>query len=150
MTRRPRIRRRRRTTRSRLALNLRARGLALFDLNTLRAYRTTFATDSVSEHDGVLFAWRGLGDPGAGPGCSAEARIDVFFTRADGAYERVPTRHLQRHFERGRVVELLARAGLGCLAVHGVRADVSLDEAADEDHHLKLLYVARRAEGGDS
>ena len=133
-----------------MALNLRARGLALFDLNTLRAYRTTFAADSVSEHDGVLFAWRGLGDSDAQPGCSAEARIDVFFTREDGAYERVPTRHLQRHFERERVVALLAGAGLECVAVHGVRADVSLDELADEDHHLKVLYVARRAEGGDS
>jgi SAM-dependent methyltransferase len=133
-----------------VALNLRAGGLALFDLNTLRAYRTTFATDSVSEHDGVVFTWRGLGDSDAEPGCSAEARIDVFFARADDAYERVPTRHLQRHFRRERVVELLAGAGLECLAVHGVRSDVSLAEVADEDQHLKVLYVARRAEGGDS
>ena len=133
-----------------VALNLRADGLALFDLNTLRAYRTTFATDSVSEHDGVVFTWRGLGDSDAEPGCSAEARIDVFFARADDAYERVPTRHLQRHFPRERVVELLAGAGLECVAVHGVRSDASLAPVADEDHHLKVLYVARRAEGGDS
>jgi SAM-dependent methyltransferase len=133
-----------------MAQNMRAGGLALFDLNTLRAYRTTFATDSVSEHDGVVFAWRGLGSPDGGPGCVAEAQIDVFFTRADGAYERILTRHVQRHFERAGVVELLADAGLDCVAVHGVRGDVSLDDVADEDHHLKVLYMARRAEGGDS
>jgi len=133
-----------------MARNLRAGGLALFDLNSLRAYRTTFATDSVSEHDGVVFAWRGLGAPDAGPGCVAEARIDVFFTRADGVYERVPTHHRQRHFERRRVLDLLARAGLECVAVHGVLGDASLDGVADEDHHLKVLYTARRAEGGDA
>jgi SAM-dependent methyltransferase len=132
-----------------MARNMRAGGLAMFDLNSLLAYRSTFAVDSVSEHDGMVFAWRGLGDAGAEPGCGAEAQIDVFFARGDGAYERVLTRHRQRHFERARVLELLAGAGLDCVAVHGVLGDVSLDDIADEERHLKVLYMARRAEGGD-
>jgi SAM-dependent methyltransferase len=132
-----------------IARNMRAGGVAAFDLNSLLAYRTTFATDSVSEHDGAVFAWRGLGAADADPGCVAEAQIDVFFARSDGAYERVVTRHRQRHFERDRVLALLAGAGLDGVAVHGVRADVSLDTAADEERHLKVLYTARRAEGGD-
>ena len=132
------------------ARNVRAGGLVLFDLNSLRAYRTTFATDSVSEHDDVVFTWRGLGDADAGPGCAAEAQIDVFFSRVDGAYERVVTRHRQRHFERGRVLALLAGAGLDCVAVNGVLGDASLDDGADEERHLKVLYTARKAEGGDA
>jgi SAM-dependent methyltransferase len=133
-----------------MARNLSAGGLAAFDLNSLGAYRTTFAADSVSEDDGVLFAWRGLGAADAEPGCVAEAQIDIFHTRGDGAWDRVVTRHRQRHFERERVVELLACAGLECLAVHGVREDASLDDTADEERHLKVLYTARGAEGGDS
>jgi SAM-dependent methyltransferase len=132
-----------------VARNLRPGGLAAFDLNTLSAYRTTFASDSVSERDGIVFAWRGLGTPEAAPGCSAEARIDVFAPIGRGGYERVVTRHRQRHFERGRVLALLDGAGLDCVAVHGVLGDASLVEPADETRHLKVLYTARRAEGGE-
>jgi SAM-dependent methyltransferase len=124
-------------------------GLVVFDLNSLLAYRTTFATSAVSELDAVVFAWRGLGSADAGPGCVAEARIDVFAPRRDGTYERAVTHHRQRHFARERVAELLAEASLECVAVHGVRPDASLDVTADENRHLKVLYTARRAEGGE-
>jgi SAM-dependent methyltransferase len=132
-----------------MARNVGARGVVAFDLNSLLAYRTTFATDRVSERDGLVFAWRGLGSADAVPGCAAEAQIDVFVPGEDGSYERVVTTHRQRHFPRERVVALLAEAGLECLAVHGVLADASLDERADEASHLKVLYTARRAEGGE-
>jgi hypothetical protein len=35
------------------------------------------------------------------------------------------------------------------VAVHGVLPDASLDVTADENRHLKVLYTARRAEGGE-
>jgi ubiquinone/menaquinone biosynthesis C-methylase UbiE len=92
--------------------NLGVGGLAVFDLNSLSAYRTTFATDHVTERDGTVFAWRGLGAPHAAPGCTAEAQIDVFAPGPEGGYERVVTRHCQRHFERARVVALLEDVGL--------------------------------------
>jgi SAM-dependent methyltransferase len=133
-----------------IARNLRPGGLTVFDLNSLAAYRTTFASDRVTERAGVVFAWRGLGTPNAGPGCATEAQIDVFVPNAVGAYERVVTRHRQRHFERDRVLGLLDEAGLECQAVHGVLPDASLAEPANETRHLKVLYTARRAEGGDS
>jgi SAM-dependent methyltransferase len=132
-----------------IARNLRAGGVTAFDLNSLLAYRTTFATAAVSEVDGVVFAWRGLGSADAEQGCHAEARIDVFAPRDDGAYERTVTEHRQRHFPRERVVELLAEASLECLEVLGVLPDASLDDGGDEELHLKLLYTARRAEGGE-
>ena len=133
-----------------IARNLRAGGLAAFDLNSLLAYRTTFAADRVSERDGTVFAWRGLGNPDAEPGSAADARIEVFVPAGEDVYERVVSTHRQRHFPRERVLTLLARAGLECVGVHGVREDASLDEQADESRHLKVLYTATRAEGGDA
>jgi hypothetical protein len=122
----------------------------MFDLNSLLAYRTTFAGNDVSERDGIVFAWRGSSTPEAEPGSAAEARIDVFAPAGDGLYSRVTTRHPQRHFPRERVVALLAAAGLECVAVHGVLGDCSLVQPADEARHPKVLYTARRTEGGDS
>ena len=133
-----------------IELNLDSHGLALFDLNSLLAYRTTFASHAVSERDGIVFAWRGSSRSDAAPGCAADATIDVFAPDRDGLYGRVTTRHAQRHFPRERVVELLAGAGLECLAVQGVLHDCSLVEPALETEHLKLLYTARRAKGGDA
>jgi hypothetical protein len=130
--------------------NLRAGGLAMFDLNSLVAYRTSFATHLVTERDGVVFCWRGLGTPDAEPGCSVGARLDVFAPIPGGGYERVATRHRQRHFERERVLALLDGAGLECVAVHGVLDDATLAHVADETRHLKVLYTARRAKGGDA
>jgi SAM-dependent methyltransferase len=130
--------------------NLRVGGLALFDLNSLIAYRTSFATHRVSERDGVVFCWRGLGTPDAEPGCCVEAHLDVFAPAPDGGYRRVTTPHRQRHFERDRVIALLDGAGLECVAVHGVLNDATLAEVADETRHLKVLYTARRSEGGDA
>lgn len=133
-----------------IELNLDSGGLALFDLNSLLAYRTTFASHALSERDGIVFAWRGSSTPDATPGCAVEATIEVFAPERDGLYSRVTTRHAQRHFPLERVVELLAGAGLECLAVHGVLEDCSLVEPAVETEHLKLLYTARRAKGGDA
>lgn len=131
-----------------MAANLARQGLALFDLNTLRAYRTTFARDRVTVRDGVVFAWRGRSSPDAAPGCLAAADIDVFAPTEAPLYERVTSRHEQRHFPRAEVVELLEAAGLDCVAVHGVLDDGALVGEVDEEDHLKTLFIARRAKGG--
>ncbi len=131
-----------------IAANLAPHGLAVFDLNTLRAYRTTFARDGVTEHYGTVFAWRGESTPGIAPGETAAARIDIFAPTGADAYRRVTTRHEQRHFPRGEVVELLRAAGLECVAVYGALDDGRLVEPADECAHLKVVYIARHAKGG--
>jgi SAM-dependent methyltransferase len=133
-----------------LATNLGPGGLLLFDLNTLRAYRTTFAVDTVFVRDGTLFTCRGEAPADAPPGCKAAVEIDAFVPRGGGLYERLQTRQVQRHFPPHRVVALLAAAGLECLGVHGVLDDGSVDPAADETRQLKLLYAAEHAKGGDS
>jgi SAM-dependent methyltransferase len=131
-----------------MAANLHREGLVMFDLNTLLAYRTTFATDSVSAHGDVIFAWRGASRGDAAPGCRADASIEIFAPRERGLYERVTSVHAQRHFPREQVLAALRRAGLACAGVYGVLADGALVPDADELRQLKVLYVARPAEGG--
>ena len=133
-----------------IASSLAPGGLAVFDLNSLLAYRTTFARHEVTEAGGTVFAWRGSAAPDAGPGCEVSARLDIF-ARTDGElYERVSTTHRQRHFPLGPVVALLEAAGLECVAVHGVLPDCSLAAPADEAVHPKLVYTARHRRGGDA
>jgi SAM-dependent methyltransferase len=131
-----------------VAANLAPHGVVLFDLNTLRAYRTTFASDSVTEHDGTLFAWRGESTAELPPGSPAAARLDIFAATGDALYERFVTHHQQRHFPREVVIEQLDAAGLRCAAVLGALDDGRLVEPADESAHLKVLYVAKHAKGG--
>ena len=126
-----------------IALNLSPAGIALFDLNTLLAYRTTFARDSVADRDGTLFAWRGESSSEAAPGCRAEARIDIFRPSGNGLYERVSVRHAQRHFPPVRVTALIAGVGLDCIGVHGVERDGRPVPELDETRHLKVLYACR-------
>ncbi|HEU0025005.1 MAG TPA: class I SAM-dependent methyltransferase [Thermoleophilaceae bacterium] len=129
--------------------NLAPDGLFLFDLNTLAAYRSTFARDSVTERDGLTFVWRGRGPEDAAPGCAAEATIDVLRPAASGLYELIRTRHRQRHHPAAAVTELLERAGLRLVQARGVRPDGSLAAEPDEDALLKTLYVARARKGGE-
>jgi SAM-dependent methyltransferase len=133
-----------------IACNLSPTGIALFDLNTLLAYRTTFARHSVTVEEGNVFAWQGESSSEVAPGSRADAAIDIFAPRGDGLYERVRVRHAQRHFPPERVTALLGGAGLDCLGVHGVQDDGRLERELDEARHLKVLYAVRRAKGGDS
>jgi SAM-dependent methyltransferase len=132
-----------------IAANLARSGVALFDLNTLRAYRTTFARDSVAERDGVVYAWRGRSSADLEPGGAAVAEIEVFAPRG-AHYERISSAHEQRHFPLADVTALVESAGLRCAAVHGVLDDGSLVEHADEERHLKSLFIATHAKGGDA
>jgi SAM-dependent methyltransferase len=125
-------------------------GIAVFDLNSLLAYRTTFASDRVTESGELVFAWRGSSAPDAPPGCEAIAQLDVFEACNGARYSRVTVVHRQRHFPRQRVEALLGRAGLECLAVCGVLPDCSLVEPADESVHPKVVYIARHTRGGDA
>ena len=133
-----------------LADNLARDGVLVFDVNTLSTYRTTFARDSTLEAPGLFLAWRGGCDGSDEPGCLAELTVEAFSEVRPGVYERVTTRHLQRHHPRPAVEAALARAGLAAVGVFGQLPDGSLDEHAGEADHHKLVYLAQRvAKGGD-
>lgn len=134
-----------------LAANLAPDGVLVFDVNTLSTYRTTFARDMTLDGAGVFLAWRGLCSDTAPPGSVAELVIEAFSEDDAGCYERVTTRHLQRHHPRPEVERALAAAGLAAAGLFGLLPDGSLDELADENLHHKLIYYATRAaKGGDT
>ena len=133
-----------------LAANLAPHGVLVFDVNTLSTYRTTFASDMTLDGPDVFLAWRGRCEGDEEPGCVAELIIEAFSETEAGLYERIATRHLQRHHPREAVERALASAGLRAVAVHGLLPDGSLDTLADDDLHHKLVYFAHRVpEGGD-
>jgi SAM-dependent methyltransferase len=134
-----------------LALNLADDGVLVFDLNTLSTYRTTFAGEMTLDGPDVFLAWRGRCAEDEEPGCVAELVIEAFGETAAGLYERVTTRHLQRHHPREDVESALADAGLHPVGVFGLLPDGSLDSLADDHLHHKLVYYAQRVvRGGDT
>ena len=133
--------------------NLAGDGVLVFDLNTVSAYRTTWARDATLESPELFLAWRGRTDGGFEPGGIAELIVEAFSETSPDVYERVTSRHLQRHHPRPAVEGALAGAGLAAVGVFGLLPDGSLDAVAiaDEDLHHKLVYFARRvAKGGDT
>ena len=129
-----------------LARNLAEDGVLVFDLNTVSTYRTTWARDTTLETLELFLAWRGQTDDGFEPGGIAELIVEAFSETSLGMYERVTSRHLQRHHERPDVERALAGAGLAAVGVFGQLPDGSLDSLADEDLHHKLVYFAQRRE----
>ncbi len=133
-----------------LARNLAPDGVLVFDVNTLSTYRTTFARDMTVDGPGVFLVWRGGCDGDEEPGCMAELVIEAFGEAPSGFYERVTSRHVQRHYPRPEVETALAGAGLRTAGVFGQLPDGSLDDLADEQLHHKLVYFAQRVtKGGD-
>ena len=134
-----------------LAANLAPGGVLVFDVNTLSTYRTTFARDMTQDGSGVFLAWRGGCGEAEPPKCVAELIVEAFCESDSGLYERVTTRHTQRHHPRPDVERALAGAGLAAVGVFGQLPDGSLDSAASEERHHKLVYFAQLAgKGGDT
>jgi SAM-dependent methyltransferase len=125
-----------------VAGNLAAGGLFVFDVNTLRTYRTTFARDECWEADGCFFAWRGEAASTAARGVVAAATVEAFLPEGM-AWRRVTTRHVQRHFSDDIVRKALCEAGLSCAAACGYTSDGELSPAFDELRDNKRVYVAR-------
>ncbi len=119
-------------------------GVFVFDVNSLRTYRTTFAQTFLLEDDGGLFCWHGEATAPIEPGDAASARIEAFIETDDALWERVSSRHVQRHHPPGRIRAALAAAGLECAASAGQRRGGRLEDLVDETDHIKVVYFARR------
>lgn len=125
------------------AANLAPRGIAVFDVNTLTAYRGVFARDECWESNGCFFAWRGQARTDEPADCDAEAIVEAFVPNG-AAWHRVTTHHRQHHFPHGLVEGVLAQAGLECLAVYGHQPDGTTTCDFDEHRDTKRIYVATR------
>lgn len=124
--------------------NMASAGLLMFDVNTLRTYRTFFAGTQAVEHEGVRLVWRGQASSDVAPGSISEARFEVeAAARTQGEVETHV--HRQRHFPEAEVLGLLEAAGLSCLDVFGHGEDAVLKQPVDELAHDKAVYIARRA-----
>jgi SAM-dependent methyltransferase len=121
------------------------RGIYVFDVNTLAAYRASYEQPTVTAIGGAVFCWRGdLGDAPAPDGLH-EAQLDAFLPEPDGRVARLASHHVQRHFGDETIRSALAEAGLRCVEVVGQLPGVRFSRPADDDVHAKRLYVARSA-----
>ena len=127
------------------AANLAPGGALVFDANTLRTFRVTFATSHVRVRRGLTFRWRGRATPGFGAGDVARADLDV--VRGVGATRRccATSVHLQRHHPHDELVDAIEAAGLRLARVYGQHADGRRDSDVDDARHLKAVYVATLA-----
>jgi SAM-dependent methyltransferase len=124
--------------------NLAPGGLLMFDVNTLRSYRTFFAeTERVERGDRTL-VWRGQGSPDAEPGSISEARFEVEAPAGAGAGVETHV-HRQRHFTEAEVLRAIEGAGLKCLDAFGHGYDTILHQPIEELVHTKAVYIARAA-----
>ena len=127
--------------------NLAPGGLLMFDVNTLRTYRTFFAETETVERDGLRLVWRGQGSSDVPPGSISEARFEV--EAASGAKGDVETHvHKQRHFPEAEVLATLEASGLRCLDVFGHGHDAVLKQPVDELAHAKAVYIATGRSAG--
>jgi SAM-dependent methyltransferase len=118
-------------------------GVFVFDVNSLRTYRTTFAQDTVKSGDTVFMAWRGENSASFRQREIGRATVEIFVKRADGLWERSAMRHVQRHHTVEAVTAALARAGLECVA-SGQHPGARLEDSVDEEAHIKVVFFARR------
>jgi SAM-dependent methyltransferase len=125
--------------------NLAPDGLLVFDLNTVRSYRSFFASTSVVEEPDAFIVWRGSATSGFAGGDVARAALDGFVRAAgDGCWRHVSGEHVQFHHPLDRVTSALSDAGLSLLGAFG--QDYSCDFTADVDElrDTKALIIARR------
>jgi len=124
--------------------NLAPGGLLMFDVNTLRAYRSFFAETERVERGGRKLVWTGQASADAEPGSISEARFEVE-AATDGEAGVATHVHRQRHFPEAEVLALLEGAGLECLDVFGHGFDAVLKQPVEELTHTKAVYIARQS-----
>jgi SAM-dependent methyltransferase len=120
-------------------------GIFVFDVNSLRTFRTAFAEPEVREEEGVFFAWQGQGSAGLEAGGISSASVEIFAQREDGLWERHSMRHVQRHHPVESVYGAMERAGLRACATLGQHRGARFEEIADEERHIKLVHFAKRS-----
>lgn len=118
-------------------------GLYLFDVNTMLAYRTSFASDFVAESPDTVFCWRAGQESAGTPDRAYSAQLDTFVLESDGRWSRTTSLHQQRHFSDTTIRACLGEAGLRCVDAIGQAPGVQLSRPVDDTVHHKCVYLAR-------
>jgi SAM-dependent methyltransferase len=121
-----------------IAANLSPHGLLLFDCTSKMTFETLFSGGvRTIQHQGSRWTWRGEG----------EIEPYLYAHTIDGDDLARPLELYERLRPEPEVRAALAAADLECLRVMGmdeVGGEVHLIEPPDEDHHMKLIYIAGR------
>ncbi len=129
-----------------IARQLAPGGLAVFDVNTLRAQREGFSESFSLDTGEHVIVWRGTGSPELEPGGRTQATVETF--SAQGAlWRRSTSEHRQRNHPLGEVLDALADAGLEAVALRGQHRGAVLEAHVDELVHTKVVIVARTRKG---
>ena len=123
-----------------LRRNLAPGGIAVWDVSTLRMYRTLFAGEATAAGDGKRVTWRGRASADFAAGQIAEAVVEVV-TDEDEHRSSVGV-HRQRHWPLADVARIAGSAGLEVVDVLGQHRGARLERVADETVHGKALFVA--------
>jgi SAM-dependent methyltransferase len=128
--------------------NLAPGGLAVFDVDTLAAFRALYSSLLVVARDDRVVIFQGLADDAIPSGTVAEASIEYLEPARAPWWRRVTTLHRQRHHSEAALATALAAAGLELVAVWGTDGAGASEQPLDEARHNKAVYIARyRAPG---
>jgi SAM-dependent methyltransferase len=119
------------------------RGLVVFDVNSLGAYRRAFADEITFETNGTAFRWRGEGSRFMPSGELVSAATEVL--GPDGAVT-ASARHVQRHYSVEQLRLAADEAGLECLGFWGEMPGTGLVPDPDEEACSKVVCLAVRPE----
>ena len=123
--------------------NLDAAGVLVFDANTLRAYRTFFASAVVVQDERRVLVWDGRTPDTLGPGEVAEAEL-LALERGEGEWwTRTRSLHRQRHHPEAAIRDALRTAGFGWHTAYGMQIDGTVTEGFEELANSKAVYIAR-------
>jgi SAM-dependent methyltransferase len=124
--------------------NLREGGLAVFDVDTLAAFRTLYSSLLVVPGPERIVVFEGRATATAlGPGSVAEASVDALVPTTWPWWERVRAVHRQRHHPPAVIEAALASEGFRLLAVWGTDGAGGSEQPLDEDRHNKAVYIAQ-------
>ncbi|MFJ8686496.1 class I SAM-dependent DNA methyltransferase [Micromonospora wenchangensis] len=121
---------------------LKPSGLVVFDVNTIGTYHHLFTTDHIIERDDTIFLWMGQ-TAAPEPNGLARMRLTAFYQ--DGpTWRRTDTMLTERHYAPSKIERILSNVGLRARSVYGLYQG-ALVTPADEDAHIKFVYLADKA-----
>ncbi len=126
-----------------LAVNLAPDGVAVFDVNSLRSYRTFYASMTVVPSPDRVVVWDGQTSPTIGADQAATSQVQMLERETDWAWSRRQCVHHQRHHSCDAVQAGLRAAGLRCVGLYGMHLDGSVSATFSETENSKALYIAR-------
>jgi len=115
----------------------------VFDVNSLRCYRTFFASLTVVPSEDHVLVWDGQASPTIGAGEVATSFLQVLERGTEEVWTRRECVHYQRHHSRDVVEAALRTARLRRVGLYGMHLDGSVSANFSESDNSKALYIAR-------